>query len=288
MEDTIIFENKDTFSVLLINPINIDNLDWKNSDYVDLVANLNVYSVIETDPNTFSNVIYRNVITDKFIEKGATTQLIMECPEYIYELIYVEQLKETDAELNGVATLLNTNGEKIYGNVLLLKTFISSDSNSMLLNNCTIDDITNILNSRVNIKVVLYDGEWSEKVIFGNLHTIEEFANEYFDDVYKKLECGFLLHNINIWYELCDGCSKTICGNLLDKPIYKCIWFSKLTDTYLTSIYLDEVKRIINLSTKMEFPFKVNEDWTKDEVDEYNRKIIKNKYKILKIAENNL
>lgn len=288
MEDTIIFENKDNFNVLLINPIDINNLDWKDINYINLIASLDIYNVIQTDPTTFSNVVYRNLINEKFIEKAATTQVIMECPDYIYELVYVEQLKESDAEINGVATLLNTNGEKIYGNALLLKTFISSDTNSMLLNNCDINDIKNILDKRVNISVVLYDGDWSEKVIFGNLNTIEEFANEYFDDVYKKLECSFLLHNINIWYELCDGCSKTTCGNLLDKPIYKCIWFSKLTDNYLTSIHLDEVKRIINLSTKMEFPFSVKEEWTKDEVDEYNRKIIKNKYKILKIAENNL
>ena len=197
-------------------------------------------------------------------------------------------MTDKDAELNGVATLLNTNGEKMYGNVLLLKTYIATNSNSMLINNCQIEDVKTVLNNRVNINVVLYDGEWSNKMIFGNLNTIEEFANSYFDDVYKKFECGFLLHNINIWYELCDGCSKTICGNILEKPIYKCIWFTKLTDTHLSSIYLDEVEKIIYLSTKMEFPFTAKDEWIKEEVDEYNRKIIKNKYKVLKIAENNL
>lgn len=288
MEDTIIFENKDNFDVLLITPTNIDNLDWKQMNYTDLITELNIYSIITTDPTTFSNVVYQNLITEKFIEKAATTQIILECPEYIYELVYVEQLTDKDAELNGVATLLNTNGEKIYGNVLLLKSFISSDSNSMLLNNCNISDIKLILNNRVNINIVLYDGEWSNKVIFGNLNTIEEFANSYFDDIYKKFECGFLLHNINIWYELCDGCSKSTCGSILEKPIYKCIWFSKLTDNYLTSIYLDEVKRIINLSLKLDFPYRVKDEWVKEEIDEYKRKIVKNKYKILKIAENNL
>ena len=118
----------------------------------------------------------------------------------------------------------------------------------------------------------------------GNLY----FAKTFFEDRFYKCELSFLLHNINIWYEICDGCSKNTCGKILEKPIYKCIWFSKLTDNYLTSIYLDEVKRIINLSTKIDYPFKVKDEWVKEEIDEYNRKIIKNKYKILQIAENNL
>ena len=57
-----------------------------------------------------------------------------------------------------------------------------------------------------------------------------------------------------------------------------------ITDEYRGSIYLDEVKKIIDVSNKMIFPFTAKKEWIDDEKDEFSRKVIKNKYKVLDIA----
>ena len=35
-------------------------------------------------------------------------------------------------------------------------------------------------------------------------------SKSFFDEEFKKFETPFLLHNINIWYEPCDGCSNNV------------------------------------------------------------------------------
>jgi hypothetical protein len=192
-----------------------------------------------------------------------TTQVISEIPGYIYELIYIDELTENDDVINNVASLLNTNGNKVYGNAFLMKTFIPSLSKSILITNTAILHIKEILDNRVKTIVVIYDGEWSNKIVTGNL---EEFANSFFDEEYKRFETPFLLHNINIWYEECDGCSTKLCGKILERPIYKCIWFTMITDEYRGSIYLDEVKKIIDVSNKMDFPFNAKKEWIDDAI----------------------
>ena len=68
----------------------------------------------------------------------------------------------------------------------------------MNLISITKSDIKNILHSRVNTKIVIWDieNQWQEIEVIGDL-TI--FAKTFFEDSdYKKIEMGFLLHNINI------------------------------------------------------------------------------------------
>jgi len=166
-----------------------------------------------------------------------------------------------------------------------MKTLLPSSSDETILCNSEKINIKEILDNRVKTNAVIYDGEWSNTIIKGN---IDDFAKSFFDEEYKKFESSFLLHNINIWYEPCDGCSTKTCGKILERPIYKCLWFTMITDEYRGSIYLDEVKKIIDISNKMDFPFNAKKEWLDDEKDEFSRKVIKNKYKILDLAYNEL
>jgi hypothetical protein len=287
-ENTLKFENIDNFNIILIKPENIDHLDWNDDNYTLNISELSCYEIIDTNKDTFLEIISEKLNVEKFKNKKnleITTQIISEIPDYIYEIIYITDLNETDDIINNVASLLNTNDNKIYGNAILLKTFIPSLSNSILINNITINDIKYILDGRVKTNIVIYDGEWSDKIVIGK---IEDFANSFFDENYTKLEIPFLLHNINIWYELCDGCSTMICGNILEKPVYKCIWFTMITNEYRGSIYLNEVEKIIDISKKIEYPFTPKTEWINDEIDDYSRKIIKNKYKVLNLAYSHL
>lgn len=284
MNNQLKFENSDNFNVILIKPDKIDHLNWFDDNYTLNIIELNCYEIINTDKNNFLEIISEKLNLKKFENKSdleVTTQVICEIPQYIYELIYINDLTEKDDEINNVASLLNTNDNKIYGNAFLIKTYVPSLSKSILITDIIIYNIKDILDSRVKTNLVIYDGEWSNKIVTGNL---EDFAKSFFDDEYKKFETSFLLHNINIWYELCDGCSTKLCGNILERPIYKCIWFTMITDEYRGSIYLNEVEKIINISNKINFPFNPKKEWIDEETDEYSRKVIKNKYKVLDLA----
>ena len=197
----------------------------------------------------------------------------------------IDELTEKDDFINNIASLLNTNGNKVYGNAFLIKTHVPSLSKSILITNTIINNIKEILDNRVKTNIVIYDGEWSNKIVIGNL---DDFAKSFFDEEFKKFETPFLLHNINIWYELCDGFSTKICGKILERPIYKCFWFTMITDEYRGSIYLNEVTKIIEISNKIDFPFNAKKEWIDDEKDEFSRKVIKNKYKILDLAYHEL
>jgi hypothetical protein len=288
MNSQLTFENNDNFDIILIKPEHIDHLDWFHENYTHQLIQLNCYETINANKNNFLEIISNKLNLEKFKNKSeleVTTQVISEVTGYIYELIYIDELTEKDDLINNIASLLNTNGNTVYGNAFLMKTYIPSLSKSILITNTSINNIKDILDNRVKTNIVIYDGEWSNKIVIGNL---EDFAKTFFDEEFKKFETPFLLHNINIWYESCNGFSTKICGKILERPIYKCIWFTMISDDYRGSIYLDEVKKIIEISNKMDFPFNAKKEWIDDEKDEFSRKVIKNKYKILDIAHHEL
>ena len=99
-----------------------------------------------------------------------------------------------------------------------------------------------------------------------------------------KFETPFLKHNVNIWYEKLDGMNNYVCGKLLNKPIYKCLFFTMISDEYRGSILLNEVTQIIKLSNYINSPYEPPAEWLIDEKDIYGRNKIKNKYRILEKA----
>jgi len=289
-ENKLKFENKNNFQLVLIKPIDdskiIDQLDYNSETYTDDIIKINIYEYILCNSDNFIDIISDNLLINKYNKEcdiEIETQVVSELPNYVYELLYVKNINENQELINNIANLLNTNDDKIYGNALLIKTYIPSLSNSILIENCNLDNIKFILDKRVNTNIVIYDTEWYDKIVKGNL---DDFAKNFFDSSYLKFEMPFLLHNINIWYELCDGCSNTTCGKILEKPIYKCFWFTMISDEFRGNLYLDEVKKIINISNKLDFPFNAKKEWIDDEIDNYGRKVVKNKYKILDLANN--
>ena len=75
--------------------------------------------------------------------------------------------------------------------------------------------------------------------------------------------------------------TKNVCGSLVNDPIEKCFVFTMLTNTIRGWITKDEVMKIIKLSEVLTPPFAPDDKWFKEEKDEFGRKIIKNKYRIL-------
>ena len=293
----ITLENTNDFDILLIKSSNIDpTLDWKDPNYTKNICDLDIYHVITTNAENYLEDIskYLDINTrNKVFNVQVETQIIAEFKDYVYELLYIltydnksNYIHDND-NINGVSTLLNLKEKNVYYNSILIKTYLPTTNNkSMVMVNCGIDDIKYILDSRLKTSIVTFDGDtWEEKIIQGDL---ELFAKEFFDESHTKLEIGFLKHNINIWYETFIGKNINSCGTLIKKPVYKCLWFTMASEQFRGSLLLDEVQKIIKLSNKLEPPYTSKDEWIKEEYDEYNRMIVKNKYRVLELAYNQL
>jgi hypothetical protein len=286
--EKIILENTNDFNFVSIYLNDISSLNWIDTNYINKILELDIYSVITTNSTNFLDDIIKNLDVNKYNEKAdgmIETQLIAEFPEYIYEMLYINNVENKDEYKNDLGSLLITNGEKVFGNAIILKTYLPNNSENILFVDSMKEDIKLILENRIKTKIVIYDGEWSEIITIGNL---EDYAKDFFDDTYLKIEIPFLKHNINIWYEKLDGCKYDICGKILEKPIYKCLWFTMISNEYRGSLSLDEVKKIIALSYKLNFPYESKKEWDSDEKDKYGRNKIKNKYRILEKAYHEL
>lgn len=281
------FENTDNFNYITIGLNNLESLSWSDHDYLDKILNKDIFTTVTTNPTEFLNSVVdsldvntHNENSDAMIE----TQVIAEFPEYIYELVYINNAKKEINFKNDLATLLITNGETIYGNAIIFKTYLPIDNENILFVNIEKSDIKQILEKRMKTKVVIYDGVWSEIDLVGNL---DDYAKTFFDDTCKKFETAFLKHNINIWYEILDGVNNNVCGKLLNKSIYKCMFFTMITDDHRGNLSLNEVQTIIKLADHLQSPYEAPVDWLNDEKDNYGRNKIKNKYRILEKARKN-
>jgi len=292
----IILENTNNFDILLIKSSNIDSLDWKDPNYIQHICDLDIYQVITTNSENYLNDIAKYLDINnrnKVFNVHVETQIVAEFKDYVYELLYIltydnksNYIHDND-NINSVSTLLNLKEKHIYYNSILIKTYLPTTNNkSMVMTNIGINDVGHILESRLKTKIVTFDGDsWTEQIIQGDL---EIFAKEFFDERHTKLEIGFLKHNINIWYETFEGKNIHTCGTIIKKPVYKCFWFTMASEQFRGSLTLDEVQKIIKVSNHLEFPYKSKDEWINEENDDYNRVIIKNKYRVLESAYNEL
>jgi hypothetical protein len=275
-------ENNNFFDCIIIKKGDIKHLDWEEPNYISKLMNLNLFDIIKTNSDNFVEFITVNLDINKYKVKNLTvkTEIISDEPNYVYELMYVDLINEkefnTEENLNEMASLVNTNGEKIYSNAIFIKNYTPTLSDSMYLCDVSKKDLEYILSSRVYTNIVIYDEKWREEHIKGDLSL---FANQFFDDEYKKIEIPFLMHNINIWYM--EGYEyERPCGNIIDKNIEKCIWFTMKTNDFRGNLTLDEVKKIVYLSEKLK-EYKTPSHFYEEKIDKLGRKIIYNKYKVL-------
>lgn len=269
---------------LLIKPCLINHLDYNNFNYIDDIIKMNCVETIIINSNNFTEQIvkYLNAEIYKDEDLHVKNDIFNEEPNYVYEIMYLDIINDKINE-NQFANLIAINDDKIYTNAILFKTNILSLNDEMKIVNFNKDDLVNILKNRVNITVILYDDIFTEKKIYCN--KLEEFAKDFFEnEYYEKYEISFLMYNINIWYTTLYG-TNNICGKLINKPIYKCIIFTKKSEDTLGNITLDECNKIIYLSNKLN-DYEVPKKYLEDKNDTLGRKIIYNKYKILDLLYN--
>jgi len=282
MSDIKIF-NETPFSFLLIEPGKISHLDWNNPDYVQTLVSMPFITVHSTNPNNFFDNIYKLLNVGKEDKYHLITHNVSEEPENLYEIIYMDTLnKATKLPYNELATMLHSEGENIFGNAIIIKTYIPSFTNEPLIKDMNSSELYKIIKQRGFTKVVIYDSDDSklkEDEFYGD---IDKYANKFFEDeYYHKSEIGFLKHNINILYTKSNYGKSDVCGKLLKGNIDKFIIYTMNTDTIRGNITLLEVEKIIKLSHCLEPPYKPDNKWIEEEKDEHGRPIIKNKFKIL-------
>ena len=283
--EKILMENTNTFECLSIKPGSIQQVPWIDSNYAGKLMELELFNTIKTNSANFIEVVATNLEIAKYKIKNLNvkTEIIAEEPYYLYELLYIDLEKNVeyhqDENLNELASLININGDKIYSNAIIFRSFLPSLSDSMTMCTITKEDLRRVLHDRVHTKIVIGDDDsWAEDRVIGD---ISKYAEIFFDgEKYEKIELPFLMHNINIWYSVSECGNANLCGNLIDDPIDKCIWFSMKSDEFRGNLTLDEVKKIISISKVMS-TYTTPAELLEEKNDQYGRKIIYNKYKVL-------
>lgn len=282
-------DRTDDIEFLVINPGSIEDLDYNDPGYINGIFNrINIQS-IKCNPNDFLIKMGEYLENDKYGDDYSQVKkvIVHDEPNYIYEIFFLDisDINKLKPEMfNGLGTLLNIEENHIFGNCILLKTHVPVDNFKKLdLVEVSKKDINNILNSRVNTNVIIYeDGEFREEKFAGDIHV---HAKRIFNDqFYHEKEIPFLLHNLNIFYTF-DSYGNEFMPNLVKGKIELAIFFTMNTEKLRGNISRDELDKIIYLSKKLE-TFTVDNELVKDEKDDFNRTIIKNKYRILEYVYN--
>jgi hypothetical protein len=277
----ITMENTNDFDIMVINKgaILTDIINnYNDPNYVRKIIKLGLCKIITVNKDTILQAFADHLETERYTDNDyINNEVIGEEPYYIYELLYVDLEKNKNhRDKNDFASLININGDVIYSNAIIMKTHLPSLSESMYCESITLDDLERIIHKRVFHKIVCYR---NYEYVEDNTNNLDDYAKTFFEgEYYRKIELAFLSHNINIWYVSELG-EKDVCGKLIDGTVEKCIWFTMQTDDYKGNLSLDEVKKIIYLSNKLDNynPSK----WLDQKCDKFGRMVIKNKYRVL-------
>ena len=275
------FFNDNEFYITLIddNDFDLNELDWNNPNYVQILVSSPFIKTVLISSNNFFNYIgeFFKANEDNII----VTDTISEEPLHNYQIMYIDKINNKN-KVNQFATLMNINGDVIQGKAVIIKNYVSTLSNDIKFDNMDSSALYKMIRSRGYNTVGVWDNEsenWKEEEIYGPM---EDFAKIFFDnEPYKTCEIGFLKHNLNIWYLNSEYGKSNVCGTLLNCKVEKVLIFTKLTDSFRGNITKEEIEKIIKLSAVLTPPFKPENKWFEDEKDEYERLIIKNKYRIL-------
>lgn len=281
------FENTESFEMMIISPNNIQSYDYNNPGYVTKLVNEDFIKIIPANSDDFMEKIAENFNIDDYDpeDRNIVTQVFYDKPEYFYEILFLDVRSKQNRIIekeNQFGSMINTQAEKIYGNAIILKTNIPNDEDKkMVLEKMSKNDLFEILDSRANTKVVIFeDGELREEVVRGDM---DVFCKNLFEEEYfQKKELSFLYHNLNIWYSPSEF-GNEISDKLIPGKVEYAVFFTNICKEYRGNLTLDEVKKIIELSKSLE-NFGLQKRWIEEEKDSLDRRVIKNKYKVLEYA----
>lgn len=280
----MVTEGNSSFRVLIINPNNIENFDWRDPNYLNYIMNMSIFENKEFKHQELAYNIGLTFGADKNSAVDLNTLIIGEDKNHLYEMLWNEPSKENknEKQKNGIGKLLHLESKDIYGKVLLLKTNLPEDNYDNILVDCKKCDLYDLLFMRANHVSVLYDGdEWKEIKWCGDF---DKWLDDVFDgDKYKQVELAFLKHNINIHYIPSTSDYGIELPNLINGKVDRCLFSTKITSQFWGNISLAEVNKILDIS-KLTDNTDVDTEMIKEEKDKFGRFLRKNKYRILNLV----
>jgi hypothetical protein len=285
--DEIKLDNSGNFLAMIIKPNSISHFDFNSPSYLNDIFENN-HQLFDINPNNFMQNIGSKLDINKFKKNDklntVKNNIFYQNKEFLFEILFIDldEDSKNQEDLNELASLINIEGEQIYGSAIILKTHLPVDNLEMRFVNVELKDIIECLSYRREpMVVILEDGEYYEQ----RIQDLELFAGKFFGDEFvDKKEYGIIQHNLNIWYSKSDFGEKLT--NLVDVKVDKAIFFSYLYQNYRCDITLDEVKKLISLASKNKFT--IDNNLLNEETDEIGRVIIKNKFRILNMMYNNI
>lgn len=285
-EDKIITESIENFKGLVITPNNETDLNHQSPEYLNMLFNQNCF--IDETITTEEMDSFIKLHLNPLPEQKVKTCVICETENYLYEMIYIYYTLRKEVEnikLNNIGTLLALNGDKIYGNVIVIKTNVPRNTKNMIFTDLTKNDLYDSLKSRAfHTGIMLNDDNELEEFTY---HNLKHYNDEYFYDDERCTEIGFLKHNVTIYYiKAKKGGFKL--GNLFDFNVSQCIIISKITDQHYTDMSLHDLIKIMKLSEKIN-----KEEWQSkgnlpQEKDNLGRNIILTRFRVLDIVYDEL
>jgi len=233
---------------LLIKPSKINHFNWNNQNYINSI--LELIDEITIDESLFLQDLYINLETNKYTDEINIEHIIIdEELQYKYSMLYID-IEGNEENQNEVALLFTTNNKLIYGNVVIIKE--SYTDKDIKFENITKIDLDRLLNKRITGTILLWDEKWSEDIISTSCN-LKEYYKIFFDDEEPEIKhIDFLMYNIHILYITSKYGKKYICGDLLnDLEIEKCLIYTMKTEDLYGHITLDEFKKMIKISEKV-------------------------------------
>jgi len=288
IESDVYLAKQENFKCLLVRRNDISNLRPDDPDYRNMICGLDIYESVECNSENFFDIMADKMELRSLNRNfSLNTQEIWVDENYIYEMIHMDlDLKDLPVEIyNGVANVLKRDYQHIFGNILLLKTYIPPNDDINKIVDFTKSDLNVLLENRVkHIGVKIDDdGEMEE---FTWYYEPDKIINDFFSAEEKKIECMFLNHNLVIYYTKGE---KSGLEKLIDDKYNEVIIMTKVSEEHYGNVRLWEIKLILEL-LKTECPLETPEEWIKpndelkEKLDMERRTFRFNKFKALEIG----
>ena len=213
------------------------------------------------------------------------TQHIGTTSTHIYELIHIDLMPDDlPVEIyNGVANLLKSDTQHLFGNTIMIKTHVPVDEINVKMVDCTKNDLYELLDNRTRHIGVRIDDDNETDEFNWYYEDPSKFIEEFMIEKPIFIEKGFLLHNLQIYYT--PG-KKLDMEKIIGEGYNQLIILTKITDDYYGNFTLNEFNDIKKL-LKTDCPLECPEDWRKpskeleEKLNQEKRKFIFNKYRAL-------
>ena len=273
------FENTE-FSIMSIPPSDIKSINFNDPNYISHILSYLLIHPVKSDNFLESIAKYSNIKQYPNCH-NIETEIIGFNNKYVFEMSFLifNNLKEESNKIpkNDIGSLLNINDTYIFGTCLIYKSYISDIDYSMKIVDISKDDIAELLISRREPKMIIYDDDiWIEE----NVQDIEKYKKHLFKDNYiNELDLNYMSYNLKILYTKSEY-GENILPNIVDAKIESMIIYS-IYGNMIDSFSLEEFKKIKFLINKKITT--IDEDILSKKKDHMNRSVINTKYRFLNL-----